>query len=228
MIGQTQKPIEEILDYLEGKQKIVIIGCGGCATVFHTGGKPEAKEMAEKLMARRKKVLAVIVPPFGEFTCYAPWSKKRISQYRKEIEECDAILMLTCGDGLQVVRELILEEEFGITKFIYPGTNPIGHMGGGPTLFKEKCQQCGECELGRFAGICPLTQCAKGLLNGPCGGSNNGKCETDPERDCAWVKIYERLKALGILEKMEEIAGPKDWSKMQRPREIEVAALEME
>ena len=227
MIGQTQKPIEEILEYLEGKEKVVLVGCGGCATVFHTGGETEVKEMAKEISKAGKQVLAAIAPPFGEFTCYASWSKSRLSQYRKEIEESDAILMLTCGDGLQVVRELILEEEFEITKPIYPATNPIGHMGGGPTLFKEKCQQCGECELGKFAGICPLTQCAKGLLNGPCGGSKNGKCEVDPERDCAWVKIYERLKALGEMEKMKKIVGPKDWSKMNRPREIEVAPLEM-
>jgi ferredoxin len=220
MIGQTQKPIEEILEYLEGKEKVVLVGCGGCATVFHT-------EMAKKLTKRGKQVLAAIAPPFGEFTCYLPWSKARLNEYRKQIEESDAILMLTCGDGLQVVRELILEEEFEITKPIYPTTNPIGHMGGGPTLFKEKCQQCGECELGKFAGICPLTQCAKGLLNGPCGGSKDGKCEVDSERDCAWIKIYERLKTLGELEKMKKIVGPKDRSKMTRPREIEVAPLEM-
>ena len=228
MIGQTQKPTEEILEYLEGKAKIVIVGCGGCATVFHTGGEPEVKEMAKRLTAEGKEILAAIAPPFGEFTCYAPWSKNRLNQFKKEIDECDAILMLPCGDGLQVVREFILEEELEIIKPIYPGTNPIGHMGGGPALFKEKCQQCGECELGKFAGICPLTQCAKGLLNGPCGGSNNGKCEVDPERDCAWIKIYERLKALGIVEKMNEIVGPKDWSKMTRPRQIEVEPLELE
>ena len=227
MIGQIQKPIEEILEYLEGKEKVVLVGCGGCATVFHTGGEAEVEEMAKKLSEMGKQVLAAIAPPFGEFTCYAPWSKSRLSKYRKEIEESDAVLILACGDGLQVVRELILEEEFEITKPIYPATNPIGHMGGGPTLFREKCQQCGECELGKFAGICPLTQCAKGLLNGPCGGSKNRKCEVEPERDCAWIKIYERLKALGELEKMKKIVGPKDWSKMNRPREIEVVPLEM-
>ena len=227
MIGQTQKPIEEILEYLQGKEKVVLMGCGGCATVFHTGGPAEVNEMAKTLTEAGKQVLAAIALPFGEFTCYAPWSKTRLSQYRKEIEESDAILMLTCGDGLQVVRELILEEEFELVKPIYPGTNPIGHMGGGPTLFKEKCQQCGQCELGKFAGICPLTQCAKGLLNGPCGGNKDGKCEANPERDCAWIKIYERLKALGELEKMRKITASKDWSKMTRPRQIEVTPLEM-
>ena len=227
MIGQVQKPLEEILEYLRGKRKIVIMGCGGCATVFHTGGEPEVKKMANILRKKGKEVLAAITPPFGEFTCYAPWSKKRLDKYQKEINECDAILMLTCGDGLQVVREFILEKEYNLVKPIYPGTNPMGHMGGGPTLFKEKCQQCGECELGKLAGICPLTQCAKGLLNGPCGGSRNGKCEVDPERDCAWILIYERLKKLGELNKFRMIRKPHDWSKAVRPRQIEVSPLEI-
>jgi hypothetical protein len=225
MTGQTQKPLEEILRYLDGKEKVVLVGCGGCATVFHTGGEPEVKEMAEALSQNGKEVLAAIAPPLGEFTCYAPWSKARLTRYRQEIEECDAILMLTCGDGLQVVRESIIEREFDLLKSIYPGTNPIGSMGGGPTLFIEKCQQCGECELGRFAGICPLTQCSKGLLNGPCGGSMNGKCEVDPERECAWVLIYERLRALGELDRMREEPRLKDYAKMTRPRRIEVSPL---
>jgi len=225
MIGQTQKPIEEILEYLDGKDKVVLVGCGGCATVFHTGGESEVKEMAEVLSGHGKNVLAAIAPPFGEFTCYAPWSKARLGNYQQAIDECDAILMLSCGDGLQVVREFVIEGEFGLLKPIYPGTNPIGHMGGGPTLFKEKCQQCGECLLGKFAGICPLTQCAKGLLNGPCGGSQNGKCEVDPERDCAWALIIEHLQKLDMLWMLDEITLPKDWGQMNRPRKIEVAPL---
>jgi len=76
--------------------------------------------------------------------------------------------------------------------------------------------------VGMFAGICPLTQCAKGLLNGPCGGTKNGKCETDAEKDCAWMKIYERMKVLGLLENMKEIIAPKDWSRKMSPRKIEV------
>jgi len=132
---------------------------------------------------------------------------------------------MTCGDGLQVVRELILEGEYSLVKPIYPTTNPIGHMGGGPSLFREKCQQCGECLLGQYAGICPMTQCAKGLLNGPCGGAKNGKCEQEPEHDCAWVLIYERLKKLGELDKIKEFVPPKDYSKMKRPRSLEVTPL---
>lgn len=228
MIGQTKKPIEEVLGYLEGKKKIVIYGCGGCATVFHTGGEQEVNEMKDILTKNGKEVLAAITVPFGEFTCYAPWSNARLSAHREQINNCDAILMLSCGDGLQVVRE-ILEKEFKLVKSIYPAANPVGHMGGGPALFKEKCIQCGECELGKLSGICPMTQCAKGLLNGPCGGTRkDGKCEVNPDDDCAWVLIYNRLKELGELESMAEIIPPKDWSKMQRPRKLEVEPLSLE
>lgn len=228
MIAQTQKPIEEILDYLDGKQKIVLYGCGGCATVFHTGGEPEVKAMEKTLTEHGKRVLASVAPPFGEFTCYLPWSKARLGEYREQVEQCDAILMMSCGDGLQTVWDHIIEGEWALQKAVYPANNPIGHMGGGPTRFEEKCVQCGECELGRLAGICPLTQCGKGIMNGPCGGvMEDNKCEVNPEQDCAWIRIYNRLEATGRLDLMRRIQPPKDWSKTRRPRSIEVAPLEM-
>jgi len=227
LIAQTPKPLEEILEYLDGKRKVVLYGCGGCATVFHTGGEPEVKAMEKTLTEHGKEVLAAVAPPFGEFTCYLPWSKARLSGYRKEVEECDAILIMACGDALQTVWDHILEEEFDLLKPVYPATNPIGHMGGGPGRFEERCQQCGECDLGRLAGICPLTQCAKGLMNGPCGGSSeDGKCEANRDQDCAWIRIYKRLEALGELDRLREIRPPKDWSKMTRPRHIEVEPLQ--
>jgi len=228
MIAQEQKPLEEILEYLDGKQKVVLYGCGGCATVFHTGGEPEVKAMEKTPSEHGKEVLAAIAPPFGEFTCYLPWSKERLSGYRTEVEECDALLMMCCGDGLQTIWDHIIEGKFGLVKPVYPATNPIGHMGGGPSRFEEKCQQCGECELGRTAGICPLTQCAKGMINGPCGGaSQDGKCEANPDQDCAWLRIYRRLAALGSLDQLREIRPPKDWSTMTRPRHIEVEPLKL-
>jgi len=228
MIAQTPKPLEEILGYLDGKQKVVLYGCGGCATVFHTGGEPEVRAMEKTLSEHGKEVLAAIAPPLGEFTCYLPWSRARLSGYRREVEECDALLMMCCGDGLQTVWDHIVEDEFSMIKPVYPATNPIGHMGGGPARFEEKCQQCGECELGRTAGICPLTQCAKAMMNGPCGGaSQDGKCEANPDQDCAWLRIYRRLEALGRLDQMREIRPPKDWSVMTRPRHIEVEPLKL-
>jgi hypothetical protein len=129
---------------------------------------------------------------------------------------------------LQTVRDDVIEAEFGLQKPVHPATDPIGHMGGGPARFEEKCRQCGDCELGRFAGLCPLTQCAKGLMNGPCGGpSRDGKCEANDERDCAWLRIYRGMEALGNLDPLRKCTPPKDWSRMQPPRAIEVASLEM-
>ncbi len=221
MIAQEQKPLDEIRGYIRGKDKIVLYGCGGCATVFHTGGEAEVAGMEETLTEHGKKVLAAIAPPSGEFTCYLPWSRERLEPYREEVDACDAMLMMCCGDGLQTVWEHIVEDEFDLNKPLYPATNPIGHIDGGPEDFQEKCQQCGECELGRTAGICPLTQCPKSMLNGPCGGVGpDGTCEVDSDRTCAWVRIYRRLKAMGELDQMREIQPPKDWSAMSRPRQI--------
>ena len=222
MVGQKQKPFDEIIKSLEGKEKIVIIGCGGCARLFKTGGDIEVRQMERTLAEKGKNVLAAISLPLGEFTCYAPQCRARIVQHKKEIEECDAILVLSCGDGLQIVNEILLEGDDKILKLVLPGNDTLGLMGGGPDLFKEKCQQCGECIVGMYAGICPLTQCAKELLNGPCGGYKKDKCETDPERDCAWIKIYKRLSDMGMLERIEEIVPPKDWKKRSRPRQISV------
>jgi hypothetical protein len=227
MNAQVAKPFEEILGYLEGKRKIVLMGCGGCATVFHTGGIREVGEMAEKLAKEGKEVIAKIGLPFGVFTCYLPMSSMLLKEHKKEIEECDAILMQSCGDGAQVVRGY-LEEEMGIVKPMYPANNALGFSGGGPVSFREECAACGACELGKTAGICPLVQCSKGLLNGPCGGtSREGKCELDPTRDCAWVMIYKRLEKLGQLEDLMPIMAAHDWSKAVRPRRLEVEPIDL-
>jgi len=227
MNAQVQKPFGEVLEYLEGKKKILLMGCGGCATIFHTGGIKEVSEMAEKLVTEGKEVVGVIGLPFAVFACYLPMSSMFLKEHRKEIEECDAMLMQSCGDGAQVVRGY-LEEQMGIVKPMYPANNALGFSGGGPAIFKEECQACGECELGRTAGICPLVQCPKELLNGPCGGTSlDGKCEVDPTRDCAWVMIYRRLKKLGGLDELLEIKKPHDWSKAVRPRMLEVEPIDL-
>jgi len=226
-MGQVSKTMEEVLDYLRGKKRVVIMGCGGCATIFHTGGIKQVKEMGQKLKHNGKEILAEVGLPFGIFCCYLPMSSMFIKENIKRLEECEAILMMSCGDGLQVVREF-LEKEFEIVKPMYPSNNALGFFGGGPGELKEKCQGCGECILGETAGICPLTQCAKGLLNGPCGGtSSDGKCEADPEKDCAWYLIYERLKKLGDLDTMLKALEPHDWSKVSRPRRLEVEPINL-
>jgi hypothetical protein len=225
MMGQDQKPLEEILDSLEGKEKIVLMGCGGCSTIFHTGGVEEVGEMAEILTGEGKKVKKVPLP-FAVFACYKPFSSMFVEEHKKDFEDCDAVLMMSCGDGLQTVREIL--DEMGIVKPFYPAVNAMGVSGGGPDKFIEKCRACGECIVGRTAGICPLTECPKGLLNGPCGGTRpDGKCEVDPDKDCAWYLIYKRLKEIGELEKIMEFNGPHDWSKSVTPRTFEREPLDL-
>ena len=227
MNAQVRKPFEEILGYLEGKKRIFLMGCGGCATVFHTGGIKEVDEMAEKLTGEGKEIVGKIGLPFAVFACYVPMSSMFLKEHKEEVEKCDAILMQSCGDGLQAVRGY-LEDEWGIVKPIYPSNDALGFSSGGPSDFKEECQACGECELGKTFGICPFVQCPKGLLNGPCGGTTvDGKCEVDSTRDCAWAMIYERAEQLGELDKLLKMIEPHRWSKAVRPRSLEVEPLEL-
>ncbi|MCW3129168.1 MAG: methylenetetrahydrofolate reductase C-terminal domain-containing protein [Methanophagales archaeon] len=221
MIAQEQKPMEEILSYLEGKQKVVTMGCGGCATFYGTGDKKAINEMAEKLTKEGKEVTKIILP-LGISACEIDMSSAFLEKNRKAIENCDAVLVMSCGDGVQVVTEYI-DNKMGLAKATYPANDALGLVGGGPTKFKETCQSCGMCELGKTAGICPLTSCGKGLMNGPCGGVRaDNKCEIDEKKDCAWVKIYERMEKLGELDKFIEMRDPHEWSKMKRPRLFEI------
>ena len=221
MIAQEQKPIEEILGYLEGKRKIILMGCGGCATFYHTGDKKAVNEMAAKLEKEGKTVTKISLP-FGMQVCDTEKSGMYLEKDKKTVEESDAILVMSCGDGVQVVTDFT-DDHMGITKAVYPANNALGLVGGGPTEFKETCLSCRMCELGKTAGICPLTSCGKGLMNGPCGGVRvDNKCEIDPEKECAWVRIYERMEKLGELDKFIEMRAPHEWSKCLRPRLFEI------
>lgn len=226
MMGQKLKPMEEILDQLKGKKKIVLMGCGGCSTIFQTGGEREVEEMAENLANNDFEILAKIKLPLDVYVCYLPMSSKYLRKNMEAIKNCDALLMLCCGDGLQVVRRYL--EEQGVFKPIYPAVDSLGFFGGGPSKFIEECQGCGECMLAYTAGICPLTHCPKGLLNGPCGGVRaNGKCEVNPDIDCAWIIIYKRLKILNLVESFEKLLNSKDWSRMRRPRIVELQPIKV-
>jgi len=221
MIAQEQKPMEEILGYLDGKQKVVVMGCGGCATFYGTGDKKAVNDMAEKLTKEGKSVTKIILP-LGISACEIDMSAAYLVKNRTALENSDALLIMSCGDGVQVVTEYT-DETMGITKEVIPANDALGLVGGGPTKFKETCQSCGMCELGKTAGICPLTACGKGLMNGPCGGvREDDKCEVDPDKDCAWVKIYKRMEKLGDIKRFEQINDPHQWSKAKRPRLFEI------
>ena len=199
-----QKPSEEITQSLEKCKKVYLIGCGTCATLCHTGGKSEVLEMKANLEASGKKVTGWMVIPTAcdELTRYA------LEEEAKNIAAADCILAMTCAVGVQTISFHLKEP-----RPVYPALNTLFlGMEESPGHFTEVCLQCGSCVLGRTAAICPLVRCSKSLLNGPCGGSAEGKCEVSPDIPCAWQLIYDRLAAMGRLDELEEIEPVKDWS----------------
>ena len=214
MIIQKQKPFEDILKYLEGEEKVFVLGCGECATVCQVGGEPEVAEMKKKLEAEGKKIAGIAV---AEAICQLQGTKKLFREHKAALAESDSILVLACGDGVQTAKE-------ASGKKVHPGTDSLFL---GEILrvgqYEERCRMCGDCLLERTGGICPIARCSKGLLNGPCGGySTEGKCEVDPERDCAWLLIYKSLEETGELDKIKEPQPPRDYSKNLNPQKLVV------
>jgi ferredoxin len=219
MIGTTPKPFEEIMDALTGYERVAVVGCDGCAKVCMTGGSDQVRELAEKLKEKGKTVVLSIAP---ERTCYVAKTQTALDPHLDELKQAQALMVLGCGGAVQITRKVTEDYEMNIP--VKTGLDSVGHM---DTLIMgelalEQCQECGECILNETGGICPVTKCAKSLLNGPCGGAQNGKCEVDSERDCAWVLIYNRMAALGELDKLRQFMEAKDYSKMAKPRILNI------
>jgi hypothetical protein len=219
MIGTTQKPIEEVLGALEGYQKIAVVGCDGCAKACLTGGSEQVQQFANQLRDHGKQVVLEATP---ERTCYVDKSHTRLDPCVDQLKEAEAIIVMGCGGAVQITRQVT--EELDLTIPVKTALDSVGHMDTlvPGELAMEQCQECGECILNETGGICPVTKCAKGLLNGPCGGAENGKCEVNPDRNCAWILIYNRLAALGELGKLRRFMAPKDYSKMAKPRVLNI------
>jgi ferredoxin len=217
MIATTKKPLAEILEALAGARAVALVGCDGCAKVCATGGTDEVAALAQEL---KQQGLDIVFEATPERTCNVAKSKPVLEPLKDRIADADALLVLGCGGAVQITR--YMTEQFGLTKPVKVGLNSVGHMDTvvPGSLAMEECSDCGECVLNETGGICPVTRCAKSLLNGPCGGAENGKCEVDPNRDCAWVLIYNRLAALGELERLRRYQEPKDYGKAARPRTL--------
>lgn len=225
MIGTTPKPFEQIVEALKGYEKIAVIGCDGCAKVCMTGGTDQVTAMADRLKESGKTVVLALSP---ERTCYVGKTKTALDPHLDALKSADAALVLGCGGAVQITRQVT--ENYGMTVPVKVGLDSVGHM---DTIVMgelaiEQCQECGECILNETGGICPVTKCAKSLLNGPCGGAENGKCEVDRNRDCAWILIYNRMAALGELDKLRRFIEPKDYSKMARPRRLNIKERRVE
>jgi len=206
MIVADRKNVREICDMIERHDRVLLVGCGTCVTVCLAGGEREvgilgsAVRMALRLDGRRDVTV-------DECTIERQCENAFIDLLAPRAAEYDAVCSFGCGAGVQA-----LAERFPNTP-VYPGLNTqfIGILES-QGVWTEKCLGCGRCRLGEFAGICPITRCAKRLLNGPCGGSREGRCEVSPDLDCAWQLIHDRANRLGVLEQFESIAPPHDWS----------------
>ncbi|MDP2916327.1 MAG: methylenetetrahydrofolate reductase C-terminal domain-containing protein [Dehalococcoidia bacterium] len=197
-----QKPIEEITRSLEKCPSVFIIGCGTCATQLHTGGKTEVLDMKTKMEAAGKKVTGWMVIP----TACDELTKDALSAYQKAVDAADCLLVMSCAFGVQTVRRHAKKHVAAALNTLFLGKEEK------PGEILEICTQCGNCVLDKTGGICPVIRCAKGLLNGPCGGSVRGKCEVSPETACAWQLIIDRLTEEGRLDELEEIMPLRDWS----------------
>jgi ferredoxin len=207
MIVAERKPLSEIRGYVEDYRRLLIVGCGTCATVCLAGGESEVKVVASALrisFLRDEKEVEILEDCVTR-QC-EPEFVERIQQ-RVEEDKVDAVVSLGCGVGVNFLAEKLNNVP------VFPGVN-TEFFGAAvePGVWVEMCAGCGNCILHLTGGICPIARCSKSILNGPCGGSADGKCEISPDVECGWARIVERMKALGTLDRLEELIEPRDWS----------------
>ena len=203
MLISEQKPLEEILSYLEGEKSVFVVGCRGCAEGWNSGGEKQVAEMKSALQEKGKAISGSMVV---DMLCDKALTTLKLRTYKQEIAAADSILVLTDGAGVQTVAEVV-------DKVVHPGCNTLS-AGGAHAEWKEaeRCLECGDCVLEFTGGLCPIARCSKLLLNGPCGGSQDGKCEVDPGIPCVWQQIVDHLAKLGRLDKLDKLVTPKNWS----------------
>lgn len=205
MIVAERKPIEEIIAEIEPFGNILILGCNECVTVCEAGGKKEVAVLASALrMHFLKEGRDVHV---DEITLERQCDHEYLEEVRGNMDQYDAVVSMACGVGVQFTAEDYPNMP------VFPGVNTC-FMGATEErgVWTERCQGCGQCILASTGSICPIARCAKRLLNGPCGGASNGKCEVGKDNMCAWQLIISRLEALGRMDEYERLSPLKDWS----------------
>jgi len=204
MIVTTQKPLDEVLGFISPYRAILIAGCDGCTQPPR--GLKEAETLSQLLeLAGKLKDKSFTFKTMSLAKQCDDYLAKSVVE--PQLDGIEAVLSLACGVGVQTLAGLFP----GIPVFPAQNTHFMGGESREAGYIEEMCSGCGECRLGITGGICPVTRCTKGLLNGQCGGSKNGKCELSPEKDCGWVLIYERLKSLGKLDNLREFSPPRDY-----------------
>lgn len=202
MVITEQKSIDIIIRKLENKKNIFIIGCGECADVAHTGGEKQVKEIKEHLKQIGKNVVGSKVP---DAPCFELQVNRLIRENKEEIFSADAVLIMSCGLGVQNFKNKLKN------KSVIPGCNTlfIGNVNKRGNKFSQYCLACGDCILDETEGYCSITRCPKNMLNGPCGGVHDGKCEVDRKKDCVWILIYQSLSKNNNVKKLKETKIPK-------------------
>ncbi len=207
MIVADRKPLEEILNSIKDYKKIMLMACGGCVTICFSGGAKAAELLASQIKIARKKQgnEIEIIECAPERQCEYEF----IDTLKEDVESVEAVLSIACGVGVQTMSEHLPDT------ITIPGLNtkfmgyPVEHA-----LWSERCAGCGDCVLEWTGGLCPIARCAKKLFNGPCGGSQDGKCEVgkdDDDIECVWHSIYERLKKLNKLDNLLKVREARDW-----------------
>lgn len=205
MIVGGLKPVREIAASIEDYKKVFVVGCGSCVTVCLSGGQREVRELVRELAVFPG--YKGLTPSFKTGTIERQCEFDLVKRFLQIPEDTDAVLSLACGVGVQILADVFEPVP------VIPALNTT-FLGGAdePGIWREKCRGCGDCLLAYTGGICPITRCAKGLFNGPCGGTQaGGACEVDPQMPCAWTLIFNRLKMQNKLYLLEEIRVPRDW-----------------
>ncbi|PLX79530.1 MAG: 5,10-methylenetetrahydrofolate reductase [Desulfuromonas sp.] len=208
MIISERKTDEELIQVVAEFRKLFLVGCAACATACKSGGEEQVFAMQEWLAELGKETTGSVVI---DEACHIPRAGRDLRHHKAAVAEADGLLVLACGSGVQSVSSSTDKRVIGGLNSLFLGN--IRRFG----QYEEKCSLCGECILNETAGICPVTNCSKSLLNGPCGGMEEGKCEADRERDCAWHQIYERLKKQQRSGVFDRNVPPKSWSKQGKP-----------
>ncbi|MFC2000792.1 methylenetetrahydrofolate reductase C-terminal domain-containing protein [Chloroflexota bacterium] len=222
MIVGERKPFEEIRETVQGYNRLLLLGCGTCVSVCMAGGEKEVELLATQLrMANQLDNKDVIVE---EATVQRQCDSEYVEAIMEKAKACDAVLSMACGAGVQLVADML--EPIPVIPALNTRFIGIAQAEG---IWAERCRACGNCLLADYGGICPMTMCPKSLVNGPCGGSQDGKCETSDERDCAWILIYNRLSKQGKLDTMYELSPLKDYGTQLHPaRQVNEAYLRAE
>ncbi|MEJ2470455.1 MAG: methylenetetrahydrofolate reductase C-terminal domain-containing protein [Desulfuromonadales bacterium] len=208
MIISERKSTEELERDLAEFDRIFLVGCAACATACKAGGEEEVFQFQDWLSERDKEVTGSVVI---DEACHIMRAARELRHHKNAVQDADVLVVLACGSGVQAVSSNVDKRVVGGLNSLFLGN--VRRYG----QYEEMCSLCGDCLLNETAGICPVTTCAKGLLNGPCGGMEDGHCEVDPEIDCAWRLIYERLqrqKRQGVFARR---VAPKNWGRRHKP-----------